>query len=130
MRWERCSPWSERSALAQGQRREHNWVTDPVFESNKSWTNKDAFNKVLDEYYKARGWGVDSGIPTRSELEKFGLKDVADDLEKKVWGEGAGVVPVPFKARARAQRQRMFVIRLRPASDSECRARSCARRSR
>jgi aldehyde:ferredoxin oxidoreductase len=69
--------------VREGHRREHDWFTDSVFEKNKAWTSKEAFNKVLDEYYKARGWGVDTGIPTRSQLVKLGMTDVADDLEKK-----------------------------------------------
>ena len=33
-------------------------------------------------YYKARGWDVEKGIPSRRKLEELDLKDVADDLEK------------------------------------------------
>ncbi|OHE25287.1 MAG: hypothetical protein A3J94_03515 [Syntrophus sp. RIFOXYC2_FULL_54_9] len=37
---------------------------------------------MLDEYYEARGWNKQTGLPTRSTLERLGLKEVADDLEK------------------------------------------------
>jgi len=37
---------------------------------------------MLDEYYKARGWDVKTGIPTKEKLEELGLKDVAEELEK------------------------------------------------
>lgn len=39
--------------------------------------------KMLDEYYIARGWNKETGLPTRSKLESLGLKSVADDLEIK-----------------------------------------------
>jgi aldehyde:ferredoxin oxidoreductase len=37
---------------------------------------------MLDDYYKARGWDVKTGNPTRKTLERLGLKDVADELLK------------------------------------------------
>jgi len=37
---------------------------------------------MLDDYYKLRGWDVKTGIPTRENLEKLGLKDIADELER------------------------------------------------
>jgi aldehyde:ferredoxin oxidoreductase len=40
------------------------------------------FNKMLDNYYAARGWDVKTGIPRREKLEELGLKDVANTLEK------------------------------------------------
>jgi aldehyde:ferredoxin oxidoreductase len=36
---------------------------------------------MLDEYYEVRNWSTD-GLPKRSELERLGLKDVADELAK------------------------------------------------
>jgi len=35
------------------------------------------------EYYGLMGWDVESGVPTRSTLERLGLKDVAEGLELK-----------------------------------------------
>jgi len=69
--------------VREGQRREHDSFIDATFETNKAWASKEVFGKVLDEYYKTRGWAVDTGIPTRSQLEKLGMKDVADDLAGK-----------------------------------------------
>jgi aldehyde:ferredoxin oxidoreductase len=66
----------------EGHRREHDVYIDAVFEKT-DWTTKDEYNKALDDYYAARGWDVDTGIPTRGKLEELGMKDVADDLEKK-----------------------------------------------
>lgn len=42
---------------------------------------RDKFEQALQYYYDAQGW-VD-GVPTRETLEKFGLKDVADELDAK-----------------------------------------------
>jgi aldehyde:ferredoxin oxidoreductase len=39
-------------------------------------------DKLLDDYYKVRGWDVKTGLPTRKKLEELGLKDVAETLEK------------------------------------------------
>lgn len=38
--------------------------------------------RMLDEYYEARGWDKATGWPTREKLEALGLDDVAKDLEK------------------------------------------------
>jgi aldehyde:ferredoxin oxidoreductase len=35
---------------------------------------------MLDEYYKARGWDVKTGIPTKAKLQELGLDYVAKDL--------------------------------------------------
>lgn len=40
------------------------------------------FNEMLDEYYKVRGWNVETGIPTKEKLEKLGLTKVAADMEE------------------------------------------------
>jgi aldehyde:ferredoxin oxidoreductase len=37
--------------------------------------------KLLSEYYKAIGWHIKTGVPTREKLEKLGIKYVADHLE-------------------------------------------------
>ena len=36
--------------------------------------------KMKDDYYQIMGWDVETGIPTRRTLQKFGLGDVADSL--------------------------------------------------
>ena len=38
---------------------------------------------MLDEYYKTRGWDVETGLIPRKKLEELGLNDVADDLERR-----------------------------------------------
>lgn len=37
-------------------------------------------DQMLDDYYAARGWGVD-GLQTRAKLEELELTDIADELE-------------------------------------------------
>ncbi len=38
------------------------------------------YNQMLDEYYRRRGWDIDSGLPTRETLAALNLPAVADDL--------------------------------------------------
>jgi aldehyde:ferredoxin oxidoreductase len=40
------------------------------------------FGQVLDRYYEMRGWNPETGWPTRERLERLGLGDVADGLER------------------------------------------------
>lgn len=42
--------------------------------------SKDDFKEMLDEYYKVRGWDINTGIPTREKLEELDLGYVADHL--------------------------------------------------
>jgi aldehyde:ferredoxin oxidoreductase len=43
-----------------------------------------AHEQMLTEYYKLRGWNVETGIPTRERLEQLGLRYVADELESHI----------------------------------------------
>jgi aldehyde:ferredoxin oxidoreductase len=36
------------------------------------------YEQMLDEYYKARGWSRETGIPTKEKLEQLGLGDLAE----------------------------------------------------
>jgi aldehyde:ferredoxin oxidoreductase len=45
--------------------------------------DREAFEKLKDDYYHARGWDVPSGLQTRRKLEELGLEDVAKDLEMR-----------------------------------------------
>lgn len=70
--------------VKEGRRREHDMYPDSVYELDWwKWTSKEAFNKVMDEYYESRGWDIKTGIPRRSTLEKLGLKKIADEMEKE-----------------------------------------------
>ncbi|MBS7622377.1 aldehyde ferredoxin oxidoreductase family protein [Candidatus Bathyarchaeota archaeon] len=44
--------------------------------------DRERFERILDEYYEARGWRVDDGIPSRERLEQLGLHDHAKDLSR------------------------------------------------
>lgn len=39
------------------------------------------FDPMLNEYYEANGWDLETSIPKRKKLEELGLKDVANELE-------------------------------------------------
>lgn len=47
--------------------------------SQGSFISPEELDRMLNDYYAARGWGAD-GKPTRAKLEELGLKDIADDL--------------------------------------------------
>ncbi|MBI4186519.1 MAG: hypothetical protein HY530_03305 [Chloroflexi bacterium] len=40
-----------------------------------------SMREYLEDYYRARGWDVNTGIPARAKLEELGLGHVADELE-------------------------------------------------
>lgn len=44
--------------------------------------DRDAWEKMKDEYYQFRGWDVATGLQTRASLEALDLPDIADGLEK------------------------------------------------
>ena len=65
------------------------WPTKRFFdEPIKNGPNKgivldrEKWDKMLDEYYKLHIWDVNTGWQTRNSLEKLGLEEVADELEK------------------------------------------------
>lgn len=39
------------------------------------------WNEMVDLYYESRGWDLETGWPYRETYEKYGLKDVADEME-------------------------------------------------
>ena len=43
---------------------------------------KEDFERTLSQYFALRGWD-ENGIPTRETLEKYGLKDIADELDAR-----------------------------------------------
>lgn len=44
--------------------------------------NWNEFNDLVDKFYEKNGWDLATGWPYRSTWEKYGLKDVADEMEK------------------------------------------------
>ena len=51
---------------------------DP-WEETVTW---DEWNDCVDLYYKELGWDLQTGWPTRETWERYGLKEIADDMEK------------------------------------------------
>jgi aldehyde:ferredoxin oxidoreductase len=41
------------------------------------------FERMKDEYYRLRGWDVESGLQTKAKLEELDLGDIAEELEAK-----------------------------------------------
>lgn len=54
-----------------------------VFSRLGKVVDRDAFEKMKDEYYGLRDWDVASGLPKKEKLSALGLEDVASDLEKR-----------------------------------------------
>lgn len=42
----------------------------------------DGFNDLVDRYYETRGWDKETSWPYRSTWERYGLADIADEMEK------------------------------------------------
>lgn len=70
-------------------RKDHDAVTawtfdqDPdvaAFTEGTSKLDRADWEKSLDMFYAAMGWNIETGIPTRETLEKFGMSDAADKL--------------------------------------------------
>ena len=54
-------------------------------------TGWDEWNDLVDLYYEERGWDKETGWPTREIWEKYGLKDIADEMQT------LGKLPEPVK---------------------------------
>ena len=59
-------------------------LTEPLKEgaSKGHFISKEELETMLDEYYNARGWALDTGVPSRKKLTELGLEYVADQLGK------------------------------------------------
>lgn len=71
-------------------RNEHDVVSNFIFDMDPDKApftegtvklEREDWQKTLTMFYEAFGWDPTTGCPTRATLEKFDLKDVADDLE-------------------------------------------------
>lgn len=66
----------------------NNWVFDmdpdmEAFEEGTIKMDRDDMALAYDMLYEEMGWDIQTGAPTRATLERFGLGDVADELESK-----------------------------------------------
>ena len=82
----------ERAFLArEGVRRQHDYPPEREFSDPLppgpwprmpgSVIDRQAYDRLLDAYYREHGWDPSSGIPPRGTLEDLGLGDVADSLD-------------------------------------------------
>lgn len=55
----------------------------PLYTEEQIPLTEEKYNRILDEWYTMRGCDLETGIPTRKELENCGLDDVAEDLQKR-----------------------------------------------
>ncbi len=51
--------------------------------SHGAVVDREKFDRILDEYYQARGWDEKTGLQKKETLERLGLKDIAKDLAKR-----------------------------------------------
>ena len=56
------------------------WMTYP--DPNGETVTWDEWNDLVDLFYKEHGWDLETGWPYRSTWEKYGLKEIADEMEK------------------------------------------------
>ncbi|MCK5188412.1 MAG: hypothetical protein KAR43_14910 [Deltaproteobacteria bacterium] len=54
-----------------------------LFSCKGSTVKKDVFKKIMDDYYKARGWDLETGLFTREGLQELDLADIISELEEK-----------------------------------------------
>ena len=48
--------------------------------SKGHYISKEELKQMLDEYYTARGWDLNTGVPTKEKLAELGLEYVADEM--------------------------------------------------
>jgi aldehyde:ferredoxin oxidoreductase len=72
-----------------GCRRRHDYVAPRFFKEplpqgprKGEVLSREEYDRMLSEYYDARGW-TGEGLPTRRKLEELGLRDVAEDLARR-----------------------------------------------
>lgn len=73
-------------AVREGRTRKDDILHELYFEKEDAGGRKylrEDLERSKSEYYKLMGWDVRSGIPTESTLKRSGLKDVAEDLQKR-----------------------------------------------
>jgi len=54
-----------------------------LFSCKGSTVKKDVFKKIMDDYYKARSWDLETGLFTRKGLQDLDLADIIPELEEK-----------------------------------------------
>ena len=73
-------------AVRDGRTRRDDALHDLYFEKEDAGGRKyrrEDLERAKSEFYRLMGWDVKTGIPTVSTLERLGLKEVAEGLEKR-----------------------------------------------
>jgi aldehyde:ferredoxin oxidoreductase len=73
-------------AVRDGRTRRDDILYDIYFEKEDAGGRKyirEDLERAKSDYYRLMGWDVKTGTPTGPTLEKLGLKEVAEGLEKK-----------------------------------------------
>jgi aldehyde:ferredoxin oxidoreductase len=88
-----------------GRDREMDESVLPAFEYDENWVNpeicerkaldRNKFERVLDEYFRLRGWDVETGWPTRETLERLDMPDVYDAMVAGAQANKDQVQPFP-----------------------------------
>ncbi|MDP3880047.1 MAG: aldehyde ferredoxin oxidoreductase N-terminal domain-containing protein [Dehalococcoidales bacterium] len=60
----------------------------PYYDYSGFGFSLEEYDRMLDEYYRQHGCDPETGIPSRERLESLGLRDVADDLDRR------GILPL------------------------------------
>ncbi|MBW2066265.1 MAG: aldehyde ferredoxin oxidoreductase family protein [Deltaproteobacteria bacterium] len=57
-------------------------LTEPLKDGSSKghFISKEDLKQMLDEYYRERGWDINTGAPTREKLKELGLEYVADTM--------------------------------------------------
>lgn len=66
--------------VREGWTRYDEWPSDYYFKSHK-WVDPQKLKNALDEYYRLRGWDVNTGWQTKAKLNELGLEDVVGELD-------------------------------------------------
>lgn len=67
----------------EGLTREQDRIPKRFLSAEEGGVEEAKLEEMKSEYYALKGWDVATGIPLRQTLEKRGLGEVADDLEKR-----------------------------------------------
>ena len=55
-----------------------------MFSAKGNTVAKETFERVMDDYYEARGWDLETGLFKKNKLEDLCLSDIVDELGDKV----------------------------------------------
>ena len=54
-----------------------------LFTCKGATVKRDIFQRVMDDYYNARGWDIETGLFTKVGLKNLDLEDIIPKLEEK-----------------------------------------------